>query len=85
MQLKRKRLGPTVDMREGRREKALVQAVKTEEGEKKEVAPLIRKEKKMVAPWKREQATLGSRSTPKRAKACFQEVLIFPKRAKPHY
>lgn len=40
MWLKRKKLGSD-DLREGRRGRALVQALETEEGDKKEVLPLV--------------------------------------------
>lgn len=50
MHLKRKKLGPTVDLREGMKERALSQAIKAEEGGKEEKkTPLIRKGKKTTA------------------------------------
>lgn len=79
MRLKRKRLGLAVDLREGRRMRALERVAEAEErDEEEEETPLIQLEKKTAAPRKRKQAAPGSMSTPERTKVCSYKVLIFP-------
>lgn len=66
MRMTKKKLGPIFDLKEGRREPAMARAVEAEGEEEEDIPHLVRKARKMVAPWKRKQATSGSSSTPKR-------------------
>lgn len=75
MRLKRKRLGPTINLKEGRREGAVGQAMETEQEEEEDIPwPLAwKKGKKTAAPWKRKQAATDSLSPSKRAKLPFEK------------
>lgn len=70
MRLKRKRLGPATDLRDGRRERAMGRATEAEErDEEDEESPLVRKGKSTATPRKREQAP-GSTFASKKTKVC---------------
>lgn len=65
MRLKRKKLGATIDLRQGRKEQVVARVREAEEGEKDTPHPLTRKGKKAVAPRKRKHAALSSSFAPK--------------------
>lgn len=70
-----------MDLREVRKERALAQDGEAEEGgkeEEEEETPIVRKGRKMTAPPKKNHATLGSTSTPKKRKVYPHEALMFP-------
>lgn len=74
MRLKRKKLLPSMDLREGWKEKVLAQATEAEEGGEEEETPLLRKGKKMIAPRKRSRPTPGSTSIPKKTKIYYSRL-----------
>lgn len=81
LRLKIMKLGLTIDLKEGRKEMAMVQGMEAKGQEEEEAPRLERKARKMAAPRKRKQAASGSSSTPKRAKVHFakfhQHSLLF--------
>lgn len=77
MRLRRKKLGPTANLREGRKKRALARATEAEEGEEEEVPPLVLKRKKVTTTRKRKQAVPGFTSAPKKAKVCFTRSQYF--------
>lgn len=68
MHLHRTKLGPSVDLREGRKERALARAKEAQEGGEEEETPLVWKERKTTDPRKRKQAAPGSTFAPKKTR-----------------
>lgn len=76
MRLKRKRLGPTIDLKAGRRKLAEARAQEAEEGVRKlPLEPWAEEGEEVFCPRKRKQLTLGSSTAPKRAKVSLQNFI----------
>lgn len=79
--LKWKKMGPITDQKEERRERALSQAEKVEEGdeEEEEATPLVRQERRVDTPRKRRQFNLGSTPLLKKQGTWFRYVYMSSK------